>query len=78
MNWKDELKTQQSKKIFEILMDAGAEMETVLNILRFTIPEECQQEKFLNKIEKENITHPNGMIMAAIEIDEKENPESYC
>lgn len=78
MNWKQELKTEQSKKIFEKLMDAGADMETVLNILRFTIPEEYQQQKLLEKIEKEKIYHPNGMIMAAIEIDEAEHPENYC
>ena len=77
MNWKQELKTEQSKKVFEKLMDAGADMETVLNILRFTIPEKYQQDKLLEKIEKEQISNPSGMIMAAIEIDEAEHPEFY-
>ena len=60
MNWKQELKTEQSKKVFEKLMDAGADMETVLNILRFTIPEKYQQDKLLEKIEKEQISNPSG------------------
>ena len=77
MNWKEELKTQTAYKVFETLMEAGAEMDTVLNIIRINIPEEEQQKKLLDIIEKESIYSPNEMIMAAIEIDEEANPELY-
>lgn len=77
MNWKQELKTPKAKKIFEILMNAGADMETILNTLRFTIPEETQQEKLLKIIKENQLVYPNEIIMAAIEIDESENPDNY-
>lgn len=77
MNWKKELKTPKAKKIFEILMNAGADMETILNTLRFTIPEETQQEKLLKIIKENQLVYPNEIIMAAIEIDESENPDNY-
>lgn len=77
MDWKKELKTEQSKKIFEILMDKGADLETVINILRFVIPEESKQDKLLEIIKNDELMHPNGIIMEAIAIDEQENPEKY-
>lgn len=77
MNWEQELKTPQAREIFEILMDAGADMETVLNTLRFTIPKETQQEQLLKIIKENKLVYPNEIIMAAIEIDESENPDNY-
>lgn len=77
MNWKDELKTETACKVFETLMEAGAEMDTILNIIRINIPEEEHQKKLLDIIEKENIASPNEMIMAAIAIDEEVNPDLY-
>lgn len=77
MNWNQELKTPQAKEIFEILMNAGADMETILNTLRFTIPEETKQEKLLKIIKENQLVYPNEIIMAAIEIDESENPDNY-
>lgn len=77
MDWKKELKTEQSKQIFEILMDKGADLETVINILRFVIPEENKQDKLLEIIKNDELMPPNAIIMQAIEIDEQENPEKY-
>lgn len=77
MDWKKELKTEQSKQIFEILMDKGADLETVINILRFAIPEERKQDKLLKIIRDDELMSPNEIIMQAIEIDEQENPEKY-
>ena len=77
MDWKKELKTEQSKQIFEILMDKGADLETVINILRFAIPEERKQDKLLKIIRDDELMSPNAIIMQAIEIDEQENPEKY-
>ncbi len=77
MDWKKELKTEQSKQIFEILMDKGADLETVINILRFAIPEESKQDKLLEIIREDELMSPNEIIMQAIEIDEQENPEKY-
>lgn len=77
MDWKKELKTEQSKQIFEILMDKGADLETVINILRFAIPEERKQDKLLKIIRDDELMSPNEIIMQAIKIDEQENPEKY-
>lgn len=77
MDWKKELKTEQSKQIFEILMDKGADLETVINILRFAIPEERKQDKLLKIIRDDKLMSPNEIIMQAIEIDKQENPEKY-
>lgn len=77
MDWKKELKTEQSKQIFEILMDKGADLETVINILRFAIPGERKQDKLLKIIRDDELMSPNEIIMQAIEIDEQENPEKY-
>lgn len=77
MDWKKELKTEQAKQIFEILMDKGADLETVINILKFVIPEEKKQDKLLEIIREDELMPPNGIIMQAIKIDEQENPEKY-
>lgn len=77
MNWKDVLKTETSKKVFEVLLEAGADPETVFNILKNDITNENQQKELLEIIENEQISDPNVMIMTAIEIDERDNPEAY-
>ncbi len=77
MNLNQKLKTEQAKEIFEILMDKGADLETVLNILHFTIPDKKQQDKLLKIIKGDKYMSPNEIIMAAIEIDEAEHPENY-
>ena len=75
---KKELKTEQAKKIFEILMDAGADMETVLNVLRLNIPEEYQQDLLLKAIKDEELVYANEIILKAVEIDETEHPGKFC
>lgn len=77
MNWKDVLKTETSKKVFEVLLEAGADPETVFNILKNDITNENQQKELLEIIENEQISDSNVMIMTAIEIDERDNPEAY-
>jgi hypothetical protein len=77
MNWKQEIKTETEYKVFETLMDAGAELETVLNTIKFTIPSEKQQKELLKIIEDQGIYHPNVMILTALEISERDNPELY-
>jgi hypothetical protein len=58
-------------------MDAGADLETVLNTIKFTIPCENQQKELLKIIEEQGIYHPNVMILTALEISERDNPELY-
>lgn len=77
MNWKQEIKTETEYKVFETLMDAGADLETVLNTIKFTIPCENQQKELLKIIEEQGIYHPNVMILTALEISERDNPELY-
>lgn len=77
MNWKDVLNTETSKKVFELLLEAGAEPETVFIILKNDLVKEQQQKELLDIIEKEHISDPNEMIMIATEIDKRDNPEAY-
>lgn len=77
MNWKEVLNTETSKKVFEVLLEAGAEPETVFNTLKYDITNETQQKELLDIIKNEQISDPNAMIMIATEIDERDNPEAY-
>lgn len=74
-NWKERLKFQATRDLFEMMMDAGGEMQTIVTTIECLTEEQCLEA--IKIIKEEEIFSPNLMIMTAIEIDERDNPELY-
>lgn len=74
-NWKERINTPLARELFEMMMDAGGEMQTIVTTVECLTEEQCSE--VLKIIKEEEISSPNLMIMTATEIDERDNPELY-
>jgi hypothetical protein len=74
-DWKERLNTQVSRRLFELMMDAGGEMQTIVSSVECLTEEQCSEA--IKIIEEEKIADSNEMIMLASDIHERDNPELY-